>query len=299
MKKGLVAFAFSIVMIAIFCAGMTQAVMCSNGIWSDTGCVCGHSPNSTLGYGQVIIGGLVYSCDNIDDGLCPEDFADPTGFIANCTYCPDPDCTATVMGTVTDSNGRFLDRVVVEGHPVKFNPSANLDRNASTNIAGAYGSGAFITGKYYFSASKDAYDTQMLEASIIRGATTTLNFVLNNGTCHDDCTNSYNRCNSLCDGVTFNDSNTRCQFYNETVKRACNNKLKGTEVNLGPVDGEPNYAWVVECCADDPATNPFEEPFKKYYATAEATCNANNVIRVEKIARYNDVPVRIVINYWD
>jgi hypothetical protein len=302
MKKGLVLAVLSLV---IFSVGLATAVWCpADEADSPTGCVCDHTPNYTLGYGQVIIGSSVYSCNNIVDGLCPEDFADPTGFTANCSSCQDPDCTGTVSGTVRDSTLKPIDRVVVGGGPIPFNLIANLIRFTITDVNGLYNYSGFVTGTYSFIASKDSYDDSVETVTVIRGKETTVNFILNNGTCHDDCTNSYNRCNAYCDGITFNDSGTKCQFYNETpgnntiqndtVKKLCHNKMKGTEVYLGPVLGDPVMGWFIKCCGDDPAV-----PYPKYYSKASAICNAKNVIRTEKIARYNDVPVRVIINYWD
>ena len=277
---------------AIFCA----AEVCYNGV-SPTGCVCGYMPNSTLGYGQVIIGGsppIIISCNNIGNSYCPEDFQDAaTGLVGNCGNCPDPDCTATVQGTVRDGSGKPIDKVLVTGHPIKWNASASLDRSANlTSGSGFYSSSTFLTGTYYFGASKDAYDTQLIEATVVRGSVTTLNFNLQNGTCHEDCTNSYNRCNKQCDGVTFDNGTKQCKFYYDTVKKLCDTKMKGTEVFLRTIS--INTSEFITCCGDGA-----DVPYTKYYKTASAgSTNVKNLIKTEKIAKYNGVPVRIVIAYW-
>jgi len=301
MKKGIIVFVLSSVMFAITILGFSMATICpADGVNSSTGCVCGHSPSSALGFGQVIIGGFtpaIISCNNMADGVCPEDFMDPsTGITANCSNCIDDDCTVaagSVSGHVKDSNNRPIDKVVVTSHPIKWNGSASLENNVTTDVNGFFNfSGAVRTGSYYFSASKDTYDTQLVQATIVRGKSSVVDFTLLNGTCHEDCTNSYNRCNAACDGVKFADGNS-CKFYNSTIKDDCNNRMKGTEVYLGQASSDT--AWFVKCCGDQPA----ETPYTKYYTKA-STDNGNikNLIKVEKIAKYNDVPVRVVIAYW-
>jgi len=254
-----------------------------------------------VGYGQVLIGEAEYSCNNVADGLCPEDFSDAvTGLTANCSNCADPDCTGTVRGTVTNLLGDPIDRVAISGGPIRFNMSApNIELSTLTDVNGLY-NGQFVTGTYTIQASKDGYDSETKMVTVLRDTPAIVNFVLPNGTCHDDCTNSFGRCSSACDGVTFNDSSTGCWFYNSTVKSACNNKMKGTEVFLG-MNGS-DYGVFIQCCGDDPAVNPFEQPYQKYYSqinTSTTECEVDNAIRIEKIARYNDVPVRVIITYWD
>ena len=303
MKKGLV---FVILSLAIFSIGMVLAELCtSDGTNSPTGCVCGHSPNSSMGYGQIILGGsnsTVLSC-GVSDGICPEDFADTTyvpPLVGNCSSCSDPDCTVGcptcpfpfnvtgyVWGHVRDSNGNPIEQARVTGHPIGWNNSVNLDVNATTGSNGIYNSTDFISGTYYFSASKAGYDTQLIEETVVRGSILQIDFTLQNGTCHGDCTNSYNRCNAACDGVTT--SNVTCNFYNSTVRDVCNNQLQGTEVYIGPAANP--YAWFVVCCNN--------APFQKYYYMAFMDgSNIKNLIKTEKIARYNSVPVRVVVAYW-
>jgi hypothetical protein len=282
-----------------------QAYNCIDGV-SVTECVCDYMPNSSLGYGQVIIGGnasIVISCNNNADGVCPEDFSDTSQIPqinASCRNCPDKDCTIGIIngtnvtgyvwGYVKDVSNRPIEKAVITAHPIKWNTSASLDSNVTSGSNGLYNSSEFISGKYYFSASKDGYDTQLIEQTVIRGEILRIDFTLQNGTCHDDCTNSYNRCNAACDGVTFSDSSTQCKFYNNTVRDYCNNKLKGTEVYLGPASGY--NASFIKCCDG--------EPYTKYYYRAyiDSGINIKNLIKNEKIARYNDVPVRIIIAYW-
>jgi hypothetical protein len=299
MKKGYMWLFVSIVILAA-CAMFSVAATynCYDGT-SDTPCVCGYKPNSLLGYGQVILNGtpqVIISCDNVGDTYCPEDFQDAsTGLIGNCSNCPDPDCIATVQGMVKDLAGKPVEKATITGHPIKWVESANLDRNTSTTSNGLYSSDAFITGKYYFSASKDAYDTQLIEATVVRGSTTSLNFSLQNGTCHEDCTNSYNRCNKECDGVTFDNGTKQCKFYDENVKKLCDTKTKGTVVYLGP--GTGNAGIFITCCGD--GTDESYMPYEKYYSKASVDSNnLKNLVKTEKIAKYNGIPVRIIIAYW-
>jgi hypothetical protein len=298
MKKGLMVF---LVLSLLLVAG-AYAYNCVDG-FSPSPCVCGHKANSSMGYGQVIIGGITVSCDNTGDGLCPEDYMDPsTGKVASCMSCSDPDCTATVTGHVYDSLNRPVDKTLVTSHPIRWDPSVNLESSASPTDAGGYYSLVALTGKYFFSASRDTYDTQMVEATIIRGQDATLDFNLVNGTCHADCTNSYGRINSACNGLVF-DNGRKCILYNGTLVNdggttifsgsigpLCNNRLFRTEVFLGQKND--THAYFIKCGSGT-------SPYIKYYAMAYTdTTSVKNLIKVEKIAKYNDVPVRLIVAYW-
>jgi hypothetical protein len=301
MKKGhSIILALLMAVIVLLSSSIVSAYVCTDGV-SPTECVCGHTPNSALGYGQVIIGAsTVISCNhnNDGDGICPEDFIDAsTGIVANCNNCPDPDCTATVYGYVKDSTGKPIEKVLIKGSPVKWNASANLDRSAPlTNTLGVYTYSGFITGKYYFSASKDSYDTGMIEANITRGKTISLNFTLNNGTCHDDCTNSYNRCNKKCNGMTFGDgvTSTSCSFYNSTIAELCDNRMIGTEVFVRTINATTSE--FVKCCE--------ESPKPKYYTqfnvsnSGSENGNIKNLVKNEKIAKRDSVLTRVIVVTW-
>ena len=252
--------------------------------------VCGQNPNSLAGYGQVNISGVIYSCSNTADGLCPEDYEDfnnPAVF-GDCSSCPDPDCTGAVSGTVYGSGGAYIERASVRSHPIKWDPLApSLEKNATTNSIGAF-SFSVTTGKYYMSASKDSYDTELKEVTILRNQNTVVNFNLLNGTCHDDCTNSYGRCNAACDGMQFNNGTANCNFYPGAAP-LCNNRLKGTEVLFAPYNS--TSAYFLECCE--------AAPLLKYYADVNVTAKGiKNLAKYEKIAKYNDVPVKIIVAYW-
>ena len=292
MKKGYWILLISIMLVSIRFA--SASYQCSDGN-SPTPCVCGHSPDSTKGYGQVLIGATIVSCNNIPDGVCPEDFQDPVSLtVANCGSCADPDCIGTISGKVYDAGASLpIAGAIVTSHPVKWNQSANLEQSSNpTGFDGSYSSFTVVTGTYYFSASKDSYDTQLIEATVTRNGATTLNFNLQNGTCHPDCTNSYNRCNAACDGTTFANGES-CQFYNSTVANLCNNRFTGTEVYLGTADA--THGWFIQCCG----VVGSQAPYQKYYATAQTdTANVKNLIKTEKIAKYNDVPVRVIVAYW-
>jgi hypothetical protein len=307
MEKGLRYLVFLVLALFILLFSTNvQAYDCING-YSDTECVCGYIPDSSEGYGQVIIGATVYSCNNIGDGICPEDFTDGVT-PGNCSSCADFDCSSGstplgiegyVYGYVHDKLGAPIAQATVTGNPNQWDPNANLKITATTNAAGYYISSSFLTGTYYFSASKDGYDTDLQEATVTRGLNTQVDFVLQDGTCYSDCTNSQNRCSAACDGVTFADGSS-CHFYNGSgivplanpyeVKLLCNNREKGTRMKLS-TGATASEAYFVECCDKIP------EIF--YYTKAEVKPpeDCDNLITQEKIARYNDVAVRVVTKY--
>ncbi len=278
LKKGEV---FIILLIGIFLAGIAT-------VRADL--VCGHEANSSLGYGQVTILGVNVTCNNIADGICPEDYEDGgTGNPVSCSSCPDPDCTGTLYGTVTDLSAFTINGATVTTHPSRYNPNAQLENSTITNSNGFYNFTA-ISGRYAVTASKEGYDTEVLDVVVTRNQSTQLNFALANGTCHDDCTNYYSRCNAACDGTTFNNGATNCTFYNTTIATLCNNRLKGTSVFVAGYNA--TYAYFVDCCEGAPAL--------QYYAPSTiGTDSIKNLVTTEKIARYNEQPVRLIIAYWE
>jgi len=253
--------------------------------------VCGHEADSTIGYGQVIINELVYSCDNNADGVCPEDYQDGNNasIQGDCSSCLDPDCTGTLRGYVYDDMGRPVDRATVVSHPILWNTSSSsIETTSITDITGYY-SMSSVTGTYYVSAAKESYDTELRESTIERSQSTDLDFSLQDGTCHDDCTNSYGRCNAACNGLTFYNGSSFCQFYDATAMMLCNNRLRGTSVLYSAVND--TAAFFIDCCEGSPEL--------KYHSKAQVSANKiQNMIKTEKIARYNDVPVRVIIAYW-
>lgn len=253
--------------------------------------VCGHEPDSSLGYGQITIHGVNVTCNNINDSICPEEYQDgDSNESVSCASCPDPDCTGTIQGTVFAESGIPVAGAIVTSHPIRWNQSANLERNATTGYAGKY-LFSTPTGTYYISASKDSYDTELKEAAITHNETISdFNFNLVNGTCHTDCTNYYGRCNAACEGMVFENGTDACHFYDATVAQACNNRLQSTRIVLNPYN--TTHAYFVDCCEDAPVI--------RYYAKGEVnTTKIKNLVTVEKIAKYNERPVRLIIAYWE
>jgi hypothetical protein len=255
---------------------------------------CGlQPPNSVLGYGAASSWPFIFTCDNIADGICPEDYQDATNasVFASCASCMDPDCSGILRGYVFDERGfpHPIDRALVKSNPIKWNASApDLGNSTYTAIDGYYDIGV-LTGKYYFTAGKEAFDTEVKEAIITRNNITYLNFSLLNGTCHDDCTNSYGRCSANCNGTRFNQNSTSCEFHDSKVMSLCDLRMKGTGVLYNITDSDT--AYFVDCCEG--------VPYEVYYSQAAVDSRGiNDLIKMEKIARYNDAPVRVIVAYW-
>ncbi|MGV8172530.1 MAG: carboxypeptidase-like regulatory domain-containing protein, partial [Candidatus Woesearchaeota archaeon] len=136
MKKGLIVVMFSLIIVSL--GIVIAAELCIDG-WTSTECVCTHTPDSLLGYGQVIIGPNTYSCSNINDSICPEDFKDPsTGIVGNCVHCSDPDCFGSISGIIRDVNGNPVENVVITSHPISFIVGIDLGRSTTTDSNGQY-----------------------------------------------------------------------------------------------------------------------------------------------------------------
>jgi len=257
--------------------------------------VCGHAPDSLSGYGQVQpYAGVNYSCDNVADGFCPEDYEtfNNSNIWGDCSNCHDPDCTGNVSGRVDSFDGGPISRATVKALPLRYNLTApSLERMNITTTTGTFSLANVTTGTYYFSASQEGFDTELIEVKVLRKKKTTgVNFTLANGTCFDDCTNSYGRCNAQCDGLSFNNGATQCKFYSSQTASLCDNRLKGTEVII-PGTFNTTHAQFVNCCE--------AAPVWRYYQTAEIkTSSIKNLAKIEKVVKYNDQPVRLVIAYW-
>jgi len=65
--------------------------------------------------------------------------------------------------------------------------------------------------------------------------------------------------------------------------------MEETSVYVGPYNS--THAYFVNCCEG--------APYLKYYSTV--SLNPNNIkdlAKIEKIAKYNDLPVKIIVAYW-
>jgi hypothetical protein len=308
MKKGynVLIISFAAVIILAITATSVYGDWCIEG---DAGpgvpCVCGHLPDSLLGYGQVKIGEIYYSCDNDpSDGICPEDFKDPlSGIIGNCINYPDADCDVVnnitsegnVQGYITNQNGEPLAGARVTFSTLYYGNGTHLATILTTDFNGLYNSTNVTTGSNAVKVQMDGYDTAISEVIVFGGKAMEMNFTLINGTCHGDCTNSYGRCNSGCNNMTFLDGgecnckNSTLVTANETLN-ACNNVIAGKTVWIK--NHNETHSWYVTCCEG--------EPHLQYNAKADISGNdkIKNLVKTEKIVRYGYNPSRLVIAYW-
>lgn len=247
--------------------------------------VCGHNPDSLSGFGEVKVWGLYISCDNSADGICPEDYLDFNASMnADCSSCTDPDCTGNITGYVLDSSGLPVDNAIVASHPLRWNLTAPSLETSVNAVVGGYYMLAAPTGKYFFGASKDSYDTELKEMTITRNGLAYMNFTLLNGTCHEDCTNSYGRCNAACDGLIFGDGNS-CHF-DPAAKSLCDNRVKGTEVFVSGYNS--THAYFAECCESPPKL--------KYYSKASVdSSKITDLVQIEKVANLNGDPIKVIV----
>lgn len=296
MKKRASSISLFLVALGILgmCIGFVEATCFSDG---GADCVCGQYADLS-GYGQIEVAGVKLSCSNIADGLCPEDYQEGLGGLAgalvpSCSKCHDPDCTGSVNGTVFSADIQMpLDRATVKVLPIRWDMNApSLEKTNISVYGGKFSIDGVTTGTYYISASHQGYDTQLIETTIVRSQNTQVNFMLVNGTCFEDCTNSYGRCNAQCDGMIFNQGAGACVFRNDEIKKLCDNRLKGTEVFVSDVYGDSSHALFVKCCEGD--------PYLKYYDNASVSASSiRDLAKIEKSVRFNDQPAKIVIAYW-
>ena len=171
-----------------------------------------------------------------------------------------------------------------------YGEGPRLEVSNTTNFLGEYSNTGAYTGFGSVKVEAPGYATYVGDVFLVRDQSTELNFTLLNGTCSEDCTNSYGRCNSACNGLL------ECSFKgydNVTVEETmntCNNVLGGKTM-LIKVKNE-THSWYVDCCMGI--------PYAKYNAKADTSGNENikNLIKTEKIVRYGYSPSRLIIAYW-
>jgi hypothetical protein len=247
--------------------------------------VCDHNPDSLAGFGEVKVWGLYISCDNIADGVCPEDYQDSsTSLNADCSSCTDPDCTGNITGYALDASGSPVDGALISSMPIRHNQSAPSLETYTSSLVGGYYMLTAPTGTYSFRATKDSYDTVSQQMTITRNGISFLNFTMLNGTCHDDCTDSYGNCKASCNGLSFGGGKT-CNF-DPAVISACDNRSKGTEAFISGYDA--THSYFADCCEGSPVL--------KYYAKASTdTSKITDLIQIEKVANLNGDPVKVIV----
>lgn len=167
--------------------------------------VCGNTMSSISGYGAVEICGNCYEC-GIADGVCPEDFYSQTNNLqASCANCPDPDCTASIYGHVTDSTtgGDAIDAVIYAQYPSWLGGQTEI---ASANLDGNYNASGILTGTTTFYAKLYKPDNSIFSdiqtKTLHRGDATEINFSVKPAECQPDCTRGQiSVCDESCNGI--------------------------------------------------------------------------------------------------
>lgn len=239
--------------------------------------------NSSNGQGGVSICGVDYLCGAVD-GVCPEDFG------ANCTFCVDVDCVGNVSGFVYDFTGNPLGaRVTITSFPSP--PNLTSISTMADETTGAFNF-AVPSGNYYFSATKEGYDTEIKEVLILRSKNTSIIFNLPNGSCHPDCTNYFGRCNKDCDGLSFSNASTdrNCTFYDSHAADICDNRKKDVTMYYGP-SSEPEWDNYIDCCEGI--------PYLKYTGTVSFEGNISDLIKQTKLVKFDENIVKLVIAVWN
>ena len=125
----------------------------------------------------------------------------------------DTNCSGTITGYVFDENKNLLRDATIK----VSSQEASFEVNTTTDFWGAYAINATL-GNNNIIARKQGYDDNVTNITVLSRTLSPngiqINLTLRNGSCHQDCTDSYNNCNSICEGLTF--------MINTTTNNTCN-----------------------------------------------------------------------------
>ncbi len=256
---------------------------------NDAGCGCANVTNPN-GIYQKGVHSYNYVFCGENDGICPESIKDAvTGKAADCSECHDPNCVGTLRGVVADSSG-----IAITGAKVSLF-SGNTEYEDYSDGGGMYSLTA-PSGNHYVRAVKEGYDTLIKQVLIRTGQTTTVDFILTNGTCHADCTNSQNRCNPDCQGLSFEDGD--CDFYEGTFEgvyinasKLCMNRKEDSTVIMSIPDNN-THAVYVDCCEGTPYIKP-------YFKVELESSKIKNLIQYKRLVKLDEQPVKLIVAVWD
>lgn len=240
--------------------------------------------DSKIGRGGVKICDIDYMC-GVADGVCPELFKDSTGSVANCSRCPDPDCTGFVNGTVYD-NSTGIPRPLSGANVSLF--FSFVSPSALSDYFGRYALGV-PSGYQTIVASKKGYDTVVKEVFVpnnITSGNATVDFYLPLGVCHADCTNEFGRCSPDCENFVFANSSDNCTYASEEIKNACAHKLKGSEVFLEEYN--ETHSYYADCCEGVKVL--------RFRPTTKADCkDGSGFLKQKKVVLLNGKLVNLVV----
>lgn len=260
-------------------------LLTSNYVFASTFTCDAHPKNNLfLGnpdYDAVELCGLCYVCGEAD-GVCPEDFGNTTN-TAKCIDSPDPDCPANVEGYVREL---LTDNEIVNAKVSIIPPASSTTLHpvvVFTDTEGYYRVTNVTSGRWIFRAEKPGYDTEVKNFILEKGGTNIVNFLLPEGTCNQDCTNSFGRCSAECAGVNG------CVYDNPTVQNLCDDRSPGSFV-ITNTSGE--FITKVGCCRGQPVIKEFR-PKARVYGDME------NLVTRSVVLTLNGEPVTIHFSIWD
>jgi hypothetical protein len=294
MKKGgiliialLICVAYAMAVVPGQCiVGVTESYQCP-GVVEGTYYHVGDTTATGLHIGAAEICGDCYVCGDAD-GVCPEDFesATPPNTKGDCSGCNDPDCSARITGNVYALGNGVPPFIPLQGaivRAVPANPNLPEYYSEPTDYYGHYEINFLPAGWFEVAASLIGYDTEIKNITVKVREVGNVNFTLPNGTCHEDCTDSFARC-ADCQGVKG------CNYVDDTVKALCMNRKIGDIIPYGPPDSSDNVKNVV-CCNGNVTT-------EEYRPNTGATGCMDNLVTIQVPAILDGQPVVVNIAVW-
>ncbi|MBN1377519.1 carboxypeptidase regulatory-like domain-containing protein [Candidatus Woesearchaeota archaeon] len=280
----------------VLCSSLYYVFALTNPIYgveadNDAGCGCVNVTNPSGIYRKTVNSYNYIFCGE-NDGVCPEKIKDAsTGKAADCSNCPDPDCMGLLSGVVSDDSDPGI---AIIGAEISLFAGSSEYKTYSDG-GGVYSLTA-PSGNHYVRAVKEGYDTVIKQVLINTGGTNTENFILTNGTCHADCTNSQNRCNPDCQGLSFDDGD--CDFFDETYEgvyinasELCMNRKEGSTVIIN-IPGNDTHAIYLDCCEGTPYIKP-------YFMVELSSSNIKNLIQYKRLVKLDEQPVKLIVAVWE
>jgi hypothetical protein len=255
------------------------------------GNVCSSTPDSLAGRGGVALCNVFYAC-GVSDNVCPEDFySSVSQQQGSCSNCPDPDCMATVGGTVQTELGELVPNAEVYA----FYPGEDgtITKLIDTTIVdGTFSASNVPSGFLNFYVTYEDYESATIPLRVIRGSSHTVDFELAQGSCNADCTGTISgRVQASCQGVNGCDFNGTGDYPSDDIARLCDQRLPTERVVLDVTGNDITYAY---CNGEG-----VESQTRSQVALGvDPNTNIANLVSYTQRARLNGEQVQFVITTW-
>ena len=254
--------------------------------------VCGSTPDSFTGHGGLDLCNIFYAC-GLADGVCPEDFySSVTEQRGSCSNCPDPDCIATISGTVRTDLGEVVPNAEVFAF-YDGDQGTVVRSVATTDFNGVYSASDIPSGFLSFYVDYEDFESPTQRQRIVRGESHIQDFGIAQGSCNADCTGTVsNRCQATCEGVNGCSYASNTDYSATDIATLCDEKVPGERILL---DVNGNTLTFVDCCNGA----IYDETRNTVDIEVDSNTQISNLVSYVQRARLNGEQVQLVITTWN